>query len=251
MLEKQIPISNSQDLGAKSMFGSLFANKEKLKSLFITAWQQNNMHRAIKMGEKLVAKDPENFENIHDLGMVHFQAGLLVPALQYLTTANKIQENAINWNNIGRVQQAMKNFEQARSSYDRSRELDTDDPQPWFNVSVCYREEGDMQAAFDELKKITKVYPDHLSTLSDLALHFEQHGQIDKAIELFEKALAVDSEYNPARENLILMLCDQGETERVAKQLDFYKQKGIAVEIKMENNKISTILINGFQFYSN
>jgi tetratricopeptide (TPR) repeat protein len=233
------------------MFGSLFANKDKLKLLFIDAWQQGDLRQAAKLGEKLVAKAPDDFENVHDLGMVYFQAGVYDAALHCLTEANKIHEKSTHWNNIGRVYQAIKDFKQARKSYDKARELDSADPQPWYNLTVCFREEGNMQAAFDELKQIIKVHPQHLGSRSDLGLHLEQRGQIDEAIEQFEAALAIDPEYYPARENMILALCDQGESKRVISLLDYYKTQGLSVEIETStDDKITHITINGSQFYS-
>jgi len=238
------------------MFSRFFANKEQLKSRFISTWQAGNLAKAIKIGNKLVAKDPLDYQNSHDLGMAYFQAGDFSHALEWLNQANKLKETAVHWTNIGRVHQEIKEFKLARKAYLKARNLDPEDPKPWYNLSVCFRDQNDMQSAFEELKKIVEVHPQHLNTRNDLALHMEEQGKIEQAIEQFEAALVIDSDYYPARENMIRTLCDQSQsgnqdfTEHVTRLLDYYKNKGMPVEIKNSGNRISRILINGAQFYS-
>lgn len=231
------------------MFDFLFPSKEKLKSQFIDVWQQGDLLRAKNIGEKLVKKDPLDFENIHDLAMVHLQLGLNDSALNYLYKANELHENDIHWNNIGRAHQALKNYKKAKKSYEKSRKLNPDNPMPWYNLTVCYREQNKMQAAFEELNNLVKIHPNHLGTRSDLGLHLEQKGQIDAAIEQFEIALEIDPDYYPARENMILILCDANDKERANAQLDFYKEQGMSVQIKTSDEEITQVVINGSQFY--
>jgi len=231
------------------MFDFFFPNKEKLKSKFIRLWQQGDLIKAMKQGEKLVKKDPSDFENIHDLGMVYFQMGLNDSALTYFEKANAINENDTNWNNIGRAHQASKNYIQAKKSYQKSRELNPENPMPWYNLTTCYREQNKMDAAFEELNKIIKVHPNHLGTRSDLALHLEQNGEINEAIEQLEIALKIDSDYYPARENMILILCDNNKKDEVNTKLDYYRDQGMPVEIKTSADNITQVNVNGSQFY--
>jgi len=231
------------------MFDFFFPSKEKLKSKFIDIWQQGDLLKAMKLGEKLVKKDPLDFENIHDLAMVHLQLGLNDSALNYLHKANELHESDIHWNNIGRAHQALRNYKQAKKSYEKSRKLNPENPMPWYNLTVCYREQNNMNAAFEELNKLVKVHPNHLGTHSDLGLHLEQKGEIDAAIEQFEIALKIDPDYYPARENMILILCDANDKDRASDKLDFYRDQGMSVEIMTSDDKITQVNVNGSQFY--
>lgn len=56
------------------VFG-LFKSKEELKSEFLRWWEMGCLVNAAQVGKKLVKKDPQDFENLHDLGIVYLDGG--------------------------------------------------------------------------------------------------------------------------------------------------------------------------------
>ena len=65
------------------VFG-LFASKEQLKEQFLHWWKIGHLINAAKFGDKLVRKDPEDFQNLHDLGVVYLQFDMPERALDLL-----------------------------------------------------------------------------------------------------------------------------------------------------------------------
>jgi hypothetical protein len=63
-----------------------------------------------------------------------------------------------------------------------------------------------------------------------------------------EAALKADPEYDPARENIVKILCDLDDLHRARPYLDHWKQQGRTVEINTNKNTLE-IKVNGFVMY--
>ncbi|HIA48231.1 MAG TPA: tetratricopeptide repeat protein [Candidatus Hydrogenedentes bacterium] len=229
------------------VFG-LFASKEQLKEQFLHWWKIGHLINAAKFGEKLVRKDPEDFQNLHDLGVVYLQFDMPERVLDLLESANALHESSLHWNNIGRACQALEKFKEAQDTYAKARELDPDDPQPWYNISVCQREAGDMDGSYKTLIEISEAFPDHAGTHNDIALHLESGGDFDMAVARLDDALRADPDYDAARQNIVRILCAQNSLERATTYLNHWKQKGRPVEVDTRKNTIQ-IRLNGFVIY--
>ena len=47
------------------------------------------------------------------------------------------------------------------TAFKTARDKDPDNPQPWYNMTICLREQGQHDAAFEELKAMLATFPDH------------------------------------------------------------------------------------------
>lgn len=229
------------------VFG-LFKSKEELKSEFLRWWEMGHLVNAIQVGKKLVKKDPQDFENLHDLGVVYLDGGVPDLALECLLKAKEIEESPVHWNSIGRAHQACGGFDDALSAYQKSCELAPSDAQPAYNISVCQRESGDMDAAYQTLLDTVAAFPEHAGSHNDLALHLEIKEKIEESVEQLDAALKADPEYDPARQNIVRILCDLDDLQRARPYLDFWKQQGRTVEVSTNKNTIE-IKLNGFVMY--
>jgi type IV pilus assembly protein PilF len=70
------------------------------------------------------------------------------------------------------------------------------------NLGEAYLREGRFRAALKELKKVESSYPDDYILQDDLGLSYYYLEEHDLAIQHFKKALELNGDYAPARNNL-------------------------------------------------
>ncbi len=228
-----------------SLFGP---TKEKAQKALAKAFQTGNFSAAITQFTKLIKKDPDDYESLHNLGYALLESNRTEEAIESFIKANELHEDALHWNNLGRAYQQLRQFNKAKEAYAKAMELDSKDPKPWYNLTVCLREMGKMDDSFAELNKLLEVFPDHTSSNNDLALHLEDRGKINNAVEVLEKALNTEPNNMPARMNLIRMLCNAGKYPDSTPHLEFLAEQGANVEISALEGNVK-IVINGAVFY--
>jgi len=171
------------------MFEMLFASKQKLNILFEAAWEKGEFYKAVRIGRKLINKDNNDYKNLNNVAMLHFKLGFYEHALNYLLKANIIKETAFHWENIARVQQALKNFERAINSYSKALEIEPRRMSAWYHLSKCYKEQQDLKLACDVLTKLILVYPENSEARIDLGIYMLLQGKVEKAKVHFDNVL--------------------------------------------------------------
>ena len=203
---------------------------------------------AIKRYRRLIESDAGDHELFNDLGVALLESGQPGEAAEAFSRANDLHENPIHWNNLGRAQLQLGAFAVARASFEKAVALDPDDPQPRYNLTICLREQGDMEASFNALLAFSEGHPDHVAAHGDLALHYEERQELERAESHCERALALDPDYAPARLNLIRMLCDAGRYPDSLPHLEALAERGAKVVVAAEDGQ-AQISINGGLFW--
>ncbi|GMR11986.1 MAG: hypothetical protein BMS9Abin29_0172 [Gemmatimonadota bacterium] len=203
---------------------------------------------AIKQYRRLIKGDAHDHELFNDLGVALLESGQPAEAVQAFSTANSLDETAIHTNNLGRAHLRMGAHAAAREAFERASALDPDDPQPGYNLTVCLREQGDMEASFNALLAFSERHRDHVAAHGDLALHYQDRQDMDVAVSHCERALALDAGYVPARLNLIRMLCDAGRYPDSLPHLEAMAEQGAEVVVAAKDGQ-AQISIDGRPFW--
>jgi len=204
------------------MFSLLFASKTKLYAHFLSAWKKGDFNTAVKLGQRLIFKDNNDYKNLNDVAMVYYKLGLYDHALNYLLKANIIKEKASHWENIARVQQALKNFKRAIKSYNKALELKPRKMSVWYNLSRCYKSQNDLKAACYVLTKLILVYPDNMEARIDLGLYLLLQGKVDKAKIHFDSVISTSN--GESNKNQLLNKLIKYRTKPFIKDLLLYYQ---------------------------
>lgn len=230
------------------MFSIFSPSKEKANKAFNKALETGNFGPALKLYKKLVEKEPNDYESLHNIGYIFLCLDQGADAIEYFIKANKIHESPIHCNNLGRSYQQIEKYSEAKDAYIKVMQLDTNDPIPWYNSTVCLREMGKVEESISELKNLLKKYPSHAGSSNDIALHYEEQGFIDKAISQLEKALSNDPDYTPSRLNMVRILCEKGNYPDLTEHLEYLAQQGAHIVVKAKEGQ-SKIVINGSIFF--
>lgn len=228
-----------------SIFGP---SKEKADKAFNKAFKTGDFSTALKLYRKLADKDPNDYESLHNIGFIFLSVKQGAEAIDYFIKANNIHESPIHWNNLGRAYQQVKKYSEAQDAYTKAMQLDMNDPMPWYNLTVCLREMGNVEESITELEKLIQAHPSHAGSNNDLALHYEDQGHIDRAIAQLEKALNSNPDYTPSRLNLIRVLCEKGKYPDSTAHLEYLAKQGAKIEVSAKDGKVK-IVINGSTFF--
>lgn len=230
------------------MFSIFGPSKEKANKALNKAFETGDFGPALKLYQKLIEKDPNDYESLHDIGYIFLSLKQGTQAIEYFIKANKIHESSIHWNNLGRSYQQIGKFSEAKNAYTKAMQLDVNDPKPWYNLTVCLREMGEKEESISELKKLLQTHPYHAGSNNDIALYYEDHGLIDKAIAQLERALSYDPEYIPSRLNMARILCEKGNYPDSTEHLEYLAQQGAHIEVGAKDGQVK-IEINGSIFF--
>ncbi|MBU1911971.1 MAG: tetratricopeptide repeat protein [Candidatus Omnitrophica bacterium] len=78
------------------------------------------------------------------------------------------------------------------------------------------QQRGDIDTAIEWYQKAANLMPDYASPHNDLGILFESKGWLDRAESEYEKALAIDSGYKEVHTNMALLYERKGELEKAA-----------------------------------
>lgn len=78
------------------------------------------------------------------------------------------------------------------------------------------QQRGDIDAAIEWYQKAANLRPDYAAPHNDLGILFETKGWLDRAEAEYEKAIAIDPDYKEVHTNLALLYERKGELEKAA-----------------------------------
>ncbi len=230
------------------MFGWFRPTKAKAAAALMKAFRTGKFDPAIRLYEKLLRDAPNDHELHNDLGVAFLESGNLAAALAQLHKATELYDCCIHRNNLGRALLRSKDFASAVIAFGKARELDPNDPQPWYNLTICLREEGREQESLAQLVEFVRRFPDHANGLNDLGLHCEEQGNKEEALQKFQQSVTLAPASIPARVNMIRMLCDLGRYPDATPHLETLAQLGMKVHVNATETQV-VIHLNDMRVY--
>jgi tetratricopeptide (TPR) repeat protein len=210
-----------------------------LEALFNKAFafhQNNNLAEAERLYLQIQAVQPANFNICQLLGIVRYQQGRKIEAIEMLEAALKISPNDAkalsNYGNVlidlGRFEEALaslnralmikpaliealnnrggalrglKRFGEALASFDKALAIRPDYVEALNNRGGVLLTLKRLEGALVSFDKVLAIKPDYIEALNDRGLTLHGLNRLELALASFDKALAIKSDYLEALNN--------------------------------------------------
>lgn len=135
------------------------------------AYEAGRFEQAVRECEAILARDANDPEANHLLGLVLYRQGQDRNALTFLQRAVASGAGSGRmFSNLGAVLNALGDFAPAISAYRRAIELDPANPWPLNNLGVLYRNTGQNEAAIEAFRRALQLKPDLADAEANLRL---------------------------------------------------------------------------------
>lgn len=146
-------------------------------------------HRAIPMLEDVIKDSPENTEALYHLGDLYLKIHHPTEALAYLRKASKINPKYMNINKL--IQQCNEKSERwnERVKDSKLEEKKINETERFLYEADFYLSANDRKRAAAKLQKLIDTEPANLELYLKLARLYEEDGDYESCIPVFEKAM--------------------------------------------------------------
>ena len=135
----------------------------------IQLFEAGRFSEAAQLCRALLAHEPNEPEANHLLGLIHYQQGDNVAALDLFERATSSgRGTARMYSNLGAVLNLLGRAEQAAAAYNRALVLEPNNPWALNNLGVIYRNSRQADAAIDAFKRAIALKPDFADARTNL-----------------------------------------------------------------------------------
>jgi tetratricopeptide (TPR) repeat protein len=168
----------------------------------------NDSRMALRTMERIVSIHPERIPSLLKLAEVQFIVAQYKPSIE--TTAKVLQldpQNAEGFFMQGRNLAALNEKERAAAAYKKCTSLDAEHIDGWVELGHLLNEKKD-PAALQYFQTAQRIDSTDVPAIFGEATFYTQKNQLDKAIEVYKKAIAIDHQNADAMYNIGLLSMD-------------------------------------------
>ena len=184
------------------------------------------LHRSVKM-------DKNNTDARNLLGLIYFEIGETVSALQQWVVSENLKpkdnEAVYFLNQVKKNQGYLDKLNQAIKKY---------------NQSLTYIEQGSTDLAIIQLKKVTSLNPKYVKAYGLLALCYMKENNLDKAQKVLLKILAIDKSSYIARKYLDMIHADEVTSDNF-EEMEIKRETGSPIGLSPVRTRLNSAI---FQF---
>jgi Predicted N-acetylglucosaminyl transferase len=196
------------------------------------------LSKCILQCEAIIAANPEEAKAYDILGLAHIRRGSFDKGVEHFKKAIEIDPSAIAMHlNLAKAYIITGKSEEAVSTLEKAISLNPDNLDARVILADLYEKRGEIDEAIKLLERVLEMNPDYLPGYALVGLYLLQ-GDTDKSIDLYRKAIRLDST-NTLLQISIALSYQQKEKYSVAIP---YCQK--AIDLKQDVPSYKIILSN-------
>jgi tetratricopeptide (TPR) repeat protein len=187
---------------------------ENLLTSAMEMHQAGQLGSAAQLYQEVLAKQQDNADALHLLGVLHFQQGQPQRAVELIGRAVAQRPSFAPFHiNLAEAYRVMGQLKQAAGCCHTALRLWPDNPVALCNLGLVLHGQRQHAAAAEQFRRALQVQPDLALAHNNLGLVLRELGRLDEALAHFRKAVAIDRTFAEARSNLGQLLVDQGHAE--------------------------------------
>jgi tetratricopeptide (TPR) repeat protein len=176
------------------------------------------MHRSGQLGpasqlyQKVLAREQENAEALHLLGVLHHQQGNHTRAVELIGRAVALRPNSHVYHaNLAEAYRALGDFDRAAGCCRAALSIWPDYPEALSNLGAALQGLGQHAESVEQLRRALDLRPNFVVAHNNLGIALRELGQKDEALEHFRRAVELEPAFAPAQTNLGQSLLDRGQ----------------------------------------
>ncbi len=167
------------------------------------AWsKQGKLTEAINLFRRVLAEDPNNFDGLQGMGIVHYQMRDINEALRYIALAYAVRPNNFLVNfNLGKTLDDLERYQEALASYDKSISLEPRYAPAHYNRGLLLQKLERHQEAVASYDKAVFLKSDRADIHSARGVALVSLKRYEEALSSFDQAIVLRPDYAEARYN--------------------------------------------------
>jgi tetratricopeptide (TPR) repeat protein len=188
----------------------------------LTVRRNYDYRSEVSIWSDTVAKRPENFRALNNLGRALWDAGRASEAIEQYRQALQVKpDDAWAHYNLGCALEKMGRVEEAVEHYKQALQAGPDFVEAHYNLATVFLAAGKFQSAIDHYEETVRIKPDFAEAWNNLGNALAADGKNREAIPRYEQALRLRPDFAEAHNNLANVLSTIG---RLQEAIDHYEQ---------------------------
>ncbi len=155
------------------------------------------------MYRELVARDPDNADALHLLGVAAYQRQQPHLAVEYIGRAIKVKSHfAPYYSNLGAACRALGRLDEAVAYFRQAIRMAPGSPDAHFNLGNVYKDQGRYESAVASYNRALQLRPDLPDCHNNLGDALKELGEVEAAIDAHRRAITLKPDLSPAHFNL-------------------------------------------------
>lgn len=176
--------------------------------------QDNKPRAAVKVLRGVLARQPNNLNAMHALGITHLRTGKLLQAERLIGKAVRAHPKlAFGHNNLGEVYRAQGKLEMAAACYRKALAIDPGQREAHYNLGIVQEELGQLEDAVACYRNALSNTPSDAETHQNIANALHKLGRLEEAVASLRSALACNPQIASIHNNLGLVLMGLGRLD--------------------------------------
>ena len=152
--------------------------------------------------EKLLIKDPNNFQLINLLGAISFQQKKFDDSIiQFNKAINLNSNHHALYNNLGAAYKETERYEDAIKNLKKAIELNPNYAEAYNNLGIVFKKKYQHKEAHNNYKKAIELNPNYAEAYNNLASLYANIKNYKESIINFSKAIKLKNDYIDAYKN--------------------------------------------------
>ena len=193
----------------------------KLDNSIISLFQQGlSLHQKGQLSlakliyEKILLKQPKNFDALHLLGVIAFQNKNLTLAEELIEKAIKIKPNAASaYSNLGNVLKNLRRLDDALASYEKAIAIKPDYADAFYNRGNVLKDLSRLDDALASYEKAIAIKPDYADAFCNRGNVLKDLSRLADALASYDMAITIKPDYADA-------FCNRGNVLKDLRRLD-------------------------------
>lgn len=188
----------------------------------IARHQSGNLDDAEALYRSVLAREPDQADALHFLGLLEHQRGRCERALELMNRSLEHFPEQVDFlSNRGNVLRHLDRLDEAEADYTRVLSLEPRHANALNNLGTVWRERGNYEAAIDYYRRAIDVNPKHADAYQNLGNALEALNQLEPALEAHREALRLRSGHGDSYRHLAGMFYALGRVDEAA---ELYRQ---------------------------